>query len=157
MSDRTLVALYRRVLIGLAGATALGACVELAMLRHWKKPTQLVPWVLLAVVLAAAGLLWTHRSVVTVRAARVVGVVGVVGALGAAVGVWEHIESNMETAPLSAAWSATWDSLPASAQFLQAATGGAGGAPPLAPGFLALSGICLTLATLGDGWSTLRA
>ena len=57
--------------------------------------------------------------------------------------------SNWETAPLSATWASTWDTLSPLQQWWEAATGGAGIAPPLAPGFLALTGICLALATTG--------
>src|SRR6185436_4524920 len=37
----------RTFLLWLAGASAVGTMVELAMLRHWTKLDQLIPWVAL--------------------------------------------------------------------------------------------------------------
>jgi hypothetical protein len=50
-----LVSVYRRLLTWLGIGTALGACAELAMLRHWQGPGQLVPWAVLAVLGGAFG------------------------------------------------------------------------------------------------------
>lgn len=136
---------FRLALLALAAGTCLGAFVELAMLRHTKGFSQKIPWVILLVLLIgviALAVRWSRGTVLSARALAVVAV------LSSGIGVFEHIEGNLKTAPLSADYSETWDTLSGLQQFWLAATGGVGPAPPLAPGFLALTGICLALATL---------
>lgn len=135
----------RRAFLLVAAGTCGGAVLELAMLRHWDGLDQLVPWVVLAALavgIAAVALKPTPRVLLAAR------LLAVGSAFAGAFGVWEHVSSNWETAPLSATWASTWDTL-SPLQWWEAATGGAGIAPPLAPGFLALTGICLALATTG--------
>lgn len=136
----------RRAFLLVAAGTCGGAVLELAMLRHWDGLDQLVPWVVLAALavgIAAVALKPTPRVLLAAR------LLAVGSAFAGAFGVWEHVSSNWETAPLSATWASTWDTLSPLQQWWEAATGGAGIAPPLAPGFLALTGICLALATTG--------
>jgi len=140
-----LVALYRRVLTWLGIGTALGACAELAMLRHWQGPGQLVPWGVLAVLLVAAAVWLVRRSVASARALQAVAVVAV---LGSAFGVYEHVGANLAVGSLSGRYGPGWESLPATAQVWAAATGAVGAAPVLAPGMVGLAGVLLGLAAL---------
>ena len=145
--DAALIRRLRRAIVLIAVLTLAGLLAELTMLRHWKGPIQLVPWVVVVALLAASALLW--RDAATRTAVRVARVLAGVSALASAVGVWQHIEGNMETAALSVAWATKWDALSPGERLWQAATGGAGIAPPLVPGFLALVGIMLVCATIG--------
>ncbi|WP_262106654.1 hypothetical protein [Arthrobacter sp. Marseille-P9274] len=138
-----LVAVYRRILTWLGIGTALGACVELAMLRHWHDAGQLVPWAVLAVLLAAAAAWLVRRSVAT---ARIMQGTAIVAVLGSAFGVYEHIGANLAAGPLSGRYSAVWDSMSAVSQLWAAATGSVGASPVLAPGMVGLAGVLLWLA-----------
>lgn len=149
MEATRLVVLQRRIILAFAIMAALGALVELAMLRHFKPGSQLVPWFVLALVVLAAAAHWARPSAATAWLGRAIGIVAL---LGGAYGVYEHVGSNMNTAALSIKWADTWESLPWIRQVYEAATGGAGAAPPLAPGFLGFAGLMLIAATLG-GWS----
>lgn len=137
---------FRTILLGLAAVTCLGAATELAMLRHWRG-SQLIPWVMLAVI--AAGIVFyaprrdSRAAIISVR------IIAGLSVVTSAVGAFQHIVSNWETAPLSAQFATTWEAVPLWQQWWLAASGGAGAAPPLAPGFVALSGLCLALATIG--------
>lgn len=136
----------RRAFLFVAAGTCAGALLELAMLRHWKGFDQLVPWFVLTVLaigIAAVALRPTRGVLLGAR------VLAVGSALAGLFGVWEHVSSNWKVAPLSASYASTWDTLPPLQQWWLAATGGVGAAPPMAPGFLALTGICLALATTG--------
>ncbi len=148
MDATRLVVLQRRIIAGFAIMAALGALVELAMLRHFKSGSQLVPWFVLALVILAAVAHWARPGAATAWIGRAIGIVAL---LGGAYGVYEHIQSNLNTAALSIKWADTWESLPWIQQVYEAATGGAGAAPPLAPGFLGLAGLMLIAATLGTG------
>lgn len=146
-ADAALVRRLRRAIVLIALLTLGGLVAELTMLRHWKSPVMFVPWVVVAALLAVAVLLW--RDATSRTAVRTARVLAGGSALASAVGVWQHIDGNMETAPLSVAWSSRWASLSPAEQVWQAATGGAGIAPPLVPGFLTLVAIMLVLATIG--------
>jgi len=138
-----LVALYRRVLTWLGAGTALGACAELAMLRHWQGPVQLVPWAVLAALLLAAVAWLTRRSAAT---ARILQGTAVVAALGSAFGVYEHVGANLAAGPLSGRYAAGWESMSAVSQLWAAATESVGAAPVFAPGMVGLAGVLLWLA-----------
>jgi hypothetical protein len=138
-----LVAVYRRLLTWLGVGTAVGACAELAMLRHWQSPGQLVPWAVLAVLLLAAAAWLTRRSAAT---ARILRGTAVVAALGSAFGVYEHVGANLAAGPLSGRYTAEWESMSAVSQLWAAATGSVGASPVLAPGMVGLAGVLLWLA-----------
>ncbi len=142
--DAQLVRQLRWALVGLSVLTCLGSALELAMLRHWGSTDQKIPWVILVIMAAGIAAFAWRQTQGTILAARVLAVGSV---LGSGFGVLEHVKSNVETAPLNALWADTWDTLSPLNQWWLAATGGAGAAPTLAPGFLALTGICLALAT----------
>lgn len=144
VENSVLVDRFRLILLGLAFAIGAGTIVELATLRHWNSLVQLVPWLVVALVMLAAAALAIRRTTVTVVSARLV---GLGSALGAGFGIFEHVESNLETGVLDATYADRWATMSLPEQLWLAASGGVGASPPLAPGFLAISGICLTLAT----------
>lgn len=146
-ATRRLALRLRTALVLLATAVALGAAAELAMLRHWHGWQQLVPWVVVGLLgLAAAALLLSRPTGSVVAAARVV---GALTATGSAYGVLIHVLRNFQSGPLDARYAESWDGLPWLEQVWLASTGGVGPAPSLAPGMLALGGVCLVLGTLG--------
>jgi hypothetical protein len=138
-----LVGLYRRLLTWLGIGTALGACAELAMLRHWQSPAQLVPWAVLTVLLLAAAAWLVRRSWAT---ARVLQAAAVAAVLGSAFGIYEHVGANLGAGPLSGRYAGKWESMSAMSQLWTAATGAVGAAPLLAPGMVGLAGVLLWLA-----------
>lgn len=152
-ADAALVRQFRASLVVLAVLTWIGTAVELAMLRHWNSATQLVPWFVLAVLAVAIAAYVVRPTRTVVRAVRVV---AIAAALGAAWGAKEHIEANLVAGAASPVLGDRWGSFSTVYRWWLAATGGAGDTPPLAPGFLALTGIILALATLGRygdlGW-----
>jgi hypothetical protein len=134
----------RRCLLALVGLSAAGTAVELAMLRHWNGPWQLLPWIALAVVAIAAGLLAgrpSRRVVYTVRALAFAVVVC------AAAGVYVHVEENYQSGPLDQRYTSTWDTMPAAARWWAALSKTVGPAPPVAPGVLAQAALGLLFAT----------
>jgi hypothetical protein len=141
-----LVAAYRQILTWLGAGTALGACAELAMLRHWQGPGQLVPWALLVLLLGSAAAWLVRRSPAPARALRTV---AVVTALGSAYGVYEHLKGNLAAGPSSARYAESWASMPAASHLWAAASGAVGASPLLAPGMVGLAGVLLWLAVLG--------
>jgi hypothetical protein len=150
-AEAVLVATYRRILTIIGVGTVLGAFVELASLRHWTTPFQLVPWFVLGILLVAALAWWLAPTTLTMRILRGAAILAV---LGSGFGVYEHIEANLESGPLDARFSATWATMATPAQLWTAASGGVGPSPPLAPGMIGLAGVLLWLATLG--WSGRR-
>ena len=144
-----LVSLYRRVLTWLGMGVALGAGVELAMLRHWQGPAQLVPWVVVAVLLFAAAAWLVRRTATTARTVQVAAAVSV---LGSAYGVYEHVLANLRAGPLDPRYAEVWDSMSGTAQLWVATSGGVGPSPVLVPGTMGLAGVLLSLAAFR--WSS---
>jgi hypothetical protein len=66
----------------------------------------------------------------------------------AVVGIWFHVQENLDAGPLDRAYADTWDTLGSAEQLWLAITGGVGPAPTLAPGALAEISFALLLATL---------
>lgn len=135
MSDKSLVEQFRLFLLGLSAFMSLGTLVELILTEHYKEPMQLVPFILCILSLAVVGavLAWPNRT--TLWALR--GTMAV-AAFGSLLGMWEHIESNMEVVNEV---KSSITGLPALWQALH------GQAPLLAPGILALAGILAIAAT----------
>jgi hypothetical protein len=137
-------ALLRRCLLVLVGLSVAGTAVELAMLRHWKSPIQLVAWGALGLVALGAALLVLRPAPGTVRAVRLL---AAAVAVGAAVGVATHVHENYEAGPLDYRYTATWAALPAAARWWAAASKTVGPAPPIAPAVLAQAALGLLFAT----------
>jgi hypothetical protein len=137
--------LLRRCLLALVLLSVGGVAVELAMIRHWKTPVQLVPWVMLAVAATAAVLLASRPSPKVIRTVRVL---AVVIALTAIFGVYEHVEENYDAGPLDQRYETTWQTMPAVARWWAAISKTVGPAPPIAPAVLGQAALGLLFATI---------
>jgi hypothetical protein len=135
----------RQGLVALTMIGILAAAFELATGRHWNGIEQLIPWMALAVLAVAVGLLLVPAGR-GVPAARVLAVL-VLGA--SAYGVLDHILVNYESGALDQRYSQSWDTLPAVQQWWLAVTKTVGPAPTLAPGVLGQSALLLILASVG--------
>jgi hypothetical protein len=135
----------RHGLVALTVIGILAAAFELATERHWNGIEQLIPWIALAVLAVAVGLLLVPAGR-GMPAARVLAVL-VLGA--SAYGVLDHILVNYHSGALDQRYSASWDTLPAVQQWWLAVTKTVGPAPTLAPGVLGQSALLLILASVG--------
>jgi hypothetical protein len=133
---------------GLVALTAIGifaTAFELATERHWNGVEQLIPWIALAVLAVAVGLLFVPGGR-GVPAARVLALL----VLGASVyGVLDHVLVNYESGVLDQRYAESWETLPALQQWWLAVTKAVGPAPTLAPGVLGQSALLLLLASVG--------
>jgi hypothetical protein len=137
--------LVRHGLVALTAIGILAAAFELASERHWNGVEQLIPWIALAALAAAVGLLVVPGGR-GVPAARVLAVL----VLGASVyGVLDHVLVNFESGALDQSYAESWDTLPALQQWWLAVTKTVGPAPTLAPGVLGQSALLLLLASVG--------
>jgi hypothetical protein len=137
--------LLRRGLLWLAVLGTVSTAVELALLRHWDNPLELIPFGALGVLAVAIALVArrpTGRSIVLARAlAASVLVV-------AAVGVLVHVRANYEAAPLDFRYTDSWPTTPEPIRWLLAASDTVGPSPTLAPAAIAFMALALLLATL---------
>ncbi|MFN8524579.1 MAG: hypothetical protein U0821_15890 [Chloroflexota bacterium] len=136
----------RRGLFWLAGASLLGIAAELAMSRHWSQPSQGIAWLALAGLAVAIVLGSRSASPRSTRTARLVCWLVLAAAI---FGIWEHVYSNFDAAPLDQRYADAWDSLNPMTQWWLAATKGVGPSPPLAPAALAYASIIVLLVTTG--------
>lgn len=136
----------RQGVLLLAAAATVGTLVELATLHHWKSTEQLIPWVVLGAALGGILSLLVHPRRGLVVAARWLSLLTLAGT---ALGVYQHIEGNLEAGPLDRVWGERWDSLSGAARLWHAANGDVGPAPLLASGVLAMIGLLVFLHTLG--------
>ena len=141
-ADASVATGYRRFLLGTAAAIHVGAALELGLVGHYEGWTQVLPFVLIAINLAA--LFWASRatrrpgatgagrSLAALRAASALVVVG------AAAGVVLHIRGNFaferEIHPAAPLAVALWEAA-------------RGASPLLAPGALAVAGVVAAAAT----------
>lgn len=125
----------RRFLLASAVATYLAAAVELILVDHYEEWQQVLPFVMIAVGLAAAGWAWASPAGLSLRSARWAGVFATITALA---GVYFHVEGNLgfarEVRPDEGGLALAWDAL-------------SGGNPLLAPGMIALAGVLAAAAT----------
>lgn len=135
MDTATVEQRLRVFLLRLAGFICAGTVVELLLSKHTETLTQLIPFVLcgLALIVLLAALLRPNRA--TLLALR--GVMGLLIA-GSLLGVYEHIENNIEL-ELELRPGAS-----AGALLLKALQGAS---PLLAPGILALAAVIAIAAT----------
>ncbi|MDA0634221.1 hypothetical protein OUY22_12410 [Nonomuraea sp. MCN248] len=129
--------LIRRALAALTVIAVLGAGFELAVERHWRSATQLVPWAALGLLAVGVLLLLLNRVSGVVRA------IAAVVLAASAFGVFAHVSANMTVGTFSGAL----DGVSAIGQWWQAFTKSVGDTPPLAPGMLAQAALLLLLAT----------
>jgi len=135
----------RRGLVVLTVVGIIAAAFELATERHWNGVEQLIPWIALAVLSVAVGLLFVPAGR-GVAAARVLAVLVLAAS---AYGVLDHVLVNYGSGPLDQRFSDSWDTLPALQQWWLAVTKAVGPAPTLAPGVLGQSALLLVLASVG--------
>lgn len=129
-------------LLALVAVGIVGAGLELAFERHWQTLTQYIPWVTLAVLVAALVLLAVRDSGGVLTVARVLAVAVL---LASAYGVIMHVSVNHS---VGSAMNPDWDTLSPLTQWWYAATKSVGSAPPLAPGMLAQAALLLLLASV---------
>lgn len=126
---------FRRFLLLLAACMCVGTIVELVLEEHYEEPTQLIPFVLCTLGLAAIIAVIFRPQRLTIWLLRVVMAVTIAGSL---FGVWEHLEGNLGFArdiqPNAAESTVLLDAL-------------RGANPLLAPGILALGGILAIAGT----------
>jgi hypothetical protein len=136
--------LVRRGLIALTVVSMLSTAFELAAERHWNGVEQLVPWLALAVLVAATTLhlFFGERGTTITRVLALI-------VLGASLyGVVDHVLVNFHAGELDQRFADTWDSLPLPVRGWYAVTKTVGPAPTLAPGVLGQAALLLLLATL---------
>jgi hypothetical protein len=136
--------IVRRALIALTGIGILATAFELASERHWNGFEQLIPWLALVVLTAAALLLLLPDGRGT-TAARLLALVVLAASL---YGIVEHVLANFDAGALDQRFADTWDSLPLLQQIWYAVTKTVGPAPALAAGVLGQTALLLLLATL---------
>jgi hypothetical protein len=137
--------LVRRGLVALTAIGIAAAAFELYGERHWNGPEQLVPWVALAVLAVATGLVLLPGG-----AARTTGrVLALLVLAASAYGVADHILVNYDSGALDQRFADTWDTLPVLTRWWYAASKQVGPAPTLAPGVLGQTAVLLLLATIG--------
>lgn len=83
----------RRALLALAGLTGAGLVGELLLIGHTEEALQLAPIIVGG--LTALGALWAAKSPDT-AAPRPLQALSVALVITSAIGVWEHLESNLE-------------------------------------------------------------
>jgi hypothetical protein len=136
--------LLRRCLIGLAALGGIGTALELGLLRHWNSLLEWIPWISLAILGLAVGLL-VRPGRRRVQLAR--GLALAVAASGL-IGVLVHIRENYEAAPLDFQFTTSWPTTPEPIRWLLAATDTVGPSPTFAPAALAFVALALVFATL---------
>jgi hypothetical protein len=145
MSPDEVTRRLRRFLLLVAGFLCAGTVVELLLIGHTKSLTQLLPFLLCLLGIAAvAGVLLRPKRFALVALRVVMGVL----ILGSLFGIYEHVEHNLDFA-LEIQPNAAYNTL------VLKALGGAN--PLLAPGMLALAGMLALMATYyHPGWEQRR-
>jgi len=137
--------ILRRSLIWLAALSAAGTGLELLLLRHWDNGLELIPFASIGVLAVAIAVLVARPGRRAVQATRAIA--AVVAASGA-IGVFIHIRSNYEAAPLDFRYTDSWATTAEPIRWLLAATDTVGPSPTLAPAALTFAALALLAATL---------
>lgn len=127
--------MLRRILLAILAFGIVGLVPELLLLEHVKSPTQLIPFALLVLMAVGVGLVYFRPNRTNLRLFQVL---MILVALGGLMGVWEHLEGNLEYVR---ELSPTLSGLPLLWKALHK------GAPVLAPGVMlqmALLGLAFT-------------
>lgn len=135
MDNAVVLERLRRFLLAIAGLLLLGTLAELVLIKHWGEPLQLVPFGLSLVGLTGVAWVWFRTGRTQLLALRWL---MAALALGSLVGVFVHVQSNVEIYMETHAGAGAFSVIVA----------GLGGHNPLvAPGMLALAGILAAAAT----------
>ncbi len=140
--------LLRAALLALAALGVIGTAGELALARHWHDWIQALPWAALGGVCVGLATLLARVSRLTVRLARAMAATAVIMA---AVGIWQHLAANYDTAPLDGRYTDRWESMSVFERWWEIGTGAVGVTPILAAGVLLQIGLALAAATIGLG------
>jgi hypothetical protein len=141
-------AVLRRWLIALSALAAAGTALELLLLRHWDNGLELIPFVSLVALGLAIAVLATGHGRRGVRAVQIVRAIAVTVAISGAIGVFIHVRSNYEAAPLDFRYTDSWPTTAEPIRWLLAATDTVGPSPTLAPAALTFAALALLAATL---------
>ena len=136
--------ILRRSMLGLAAAGIVATTVELATLRHWTTTTQLIPWMVLAVL--AVGVL-TVALGGSRQMIRVVRVIALLAAISGVYGLYIHVKANYDAAILDYRFTDRWPHMSLTSKLWAASTGQVGPSPVMAPAVLSQCAVCLALAT----------
>ena len=140
--------LLRRWLIVISALAAVGAAIELILLRHWDNGLELIPFVSLAVLGGAIAILATARGTRAAGAVRISRILAAAVAASGAIGVFIHVRANYEAAPLDFRYTDSWPTTAEPIRWLLAATDTVGPSPTLAPAALTFAALALFAATL---------
>ncbi len=137
--------ILRRSMLGLAAAGIAATAVELATLRHWTTTTQLIPWLVLAVLIAGVLIVTVGPSRQMIRVVRAI---AVIAALSGLYGLFIHVKANYDAAILDFHFTDRWPHMSLTSKVWAASTGQVGPSPVMAPAVLTQCAVCLALATL---------
>jgi hypothetical protein len=137
--------LLRGGVLVLGGLGLMGTTAQLVLDRHWDSTEQLIPWVAVALNVAAFGLLLSPPGPRRVAVARGLAVIVLVIA---AVGVWRHVNANYEAGPLDRVYTDRWESMSETDRWFRAAIQSVGPSPTLAPGALAETALAVLIASV---------
>ena len=144
----------RYCLLGLATLSNIGIALELGFTRHWGTRTQLIPWAMVVVTVGAIVVVVTGNGRWRTHVARAV---SALVAVGAAFGVYEHVRSNYQTAPLQTRFADRWSTMSTVSKIWEAATGGVrNSSPPLAPSAMVVAAALIWIATMRS-WGAVAA
>ena len=141
------IARARRQLIWLSGLSIVGLAAELATLRHWDNPVQLIAWAALVVLAVGWGIVASRPAGALLRTGRVLLILVVVTSV---VGTWRHALANFEAGPLHRDFASTWQTMSGWSQWWAALTKQVGPAAPLTPLALALVAVLVVIAAALD-------
>ena len=144
-------AFLRRSLLWLAALGTLGTALELVLLRHWDNPLELIPFAALGALIVAIVVMARRPAARSIAIARALALTVLIVS---AVGVFIHIRSNYEAAPLDFRYTASWPTTPEPIRWLLAATDTVGPSPTLAPAAIAFLALALLIVTLRHPAST---
>ena len=138
----------RASLLWLVFLGIVGLAIVLAYERHWDGYWQLVPWATLGIVFLALLALLLFPSSVTKKLAQIVAVVTI---LAAGLGLWQHFDTNYESAAQDAAYSARWEDMGLLERVWEVGRGSVGDVPIYAAAALIPLALAMAMATIGLG------
>ncbi len=137
--------ILRRAMLALAAAGVVATTLELATLRHWTTTTQIIPWIVLAVLGVGIVAMALGASPRVIRVVRLIACLAIVGGL---YGLFTHVQSNYHAAILDHNFTDRWPDMSLAAKLWAAGTGEVGPSPVMAPAVLSQCAVCLALCTL---------
>ena len=136
--------ILRRSMLGLAAAGIVATTVELATLRHWTTTTQLIPWMVLAVLAVGVLIVALGGSRQMIRVVRFIALLATISGI---YGLYIHVKANYDAAVLDYHFTDRWPQMSLTSKLWAASTGQVGPSPVMAPAVLSQCAVCLALAT----------